>query len=393
MKIKSPYGLNFATIHHLIELERRYKNSSILIMTSINETESHAFSKEIQDCSPSEFQNTFILKGNKVKLNFISDTELLIQQCSGCGISSIICTNSCKKSEIILLENIISIRSKNSASQVGIKPNLSYRILVEFFVIDYVSKNNNHKWKLKSLCFRHIDRNVVSSWKEKLEKRLSSISLDRPKNLLIFVNPFGGKGKGPKIFHKKIVPLLRLSGINFEVFVTEHANHAKETLQECSLEGIHGVVSVGGDGIFSEIFTGMLLRAEKESDGDFTQLKKGNVRVGVIPTGKLAFISGLIQNLLFIVHKQITHQSTYFHYSLGSSDAIALSHHGTRCPVTATLHILLGDRLYVDVMRIMENFNGEEKFALFSLAMVSYGFVGDLLKSSETIRYTLFSFT
>ena len=71
---------------------------------------------------------------------------------------------------------------------------------------------------------------------------------------------------------------------------------------------------------------------------------------------------------------------------IGSSDAIALTHHGTRCPITATLHIILGDRLDVDVMRVMEIQNNEEKFAFFSLAMVSYGFVGDLLQSSESLR-------
>ena len=250
---------------------------------------STAFSNETQDVSTSEFHNSFILKGNKVKLSFTSDTELLIQQCSGCGLSTPLFSNSCKKSELIMLENVISIRSKNSRYQVGIKTNTSYRILVEFFVIDYVSKDNNHKWKRKNLCFRHTDANVVSAWKEQLEKRLSNVSFDRPKRLLIFINPFGGKGKGPIIFYKKIVPLLRMSGIQFEVIVTEYANHAKEKLQECSLEGIDGVISVGGDGIFSEIFTGMLLRTAKESNGDFTLLRKGSIRVGVIPAGKIGY--------------------------------------------------------------------------------------------------------
>ena len=77
---------------------------------------------------------------------------------------------------------------------------------------------------------------------------------------------------------------------------------------------------------------------------------------------------------------------------IGSSDAIALAHHGTRCPVTATLHIILGDRRNVDIMKVMEVSkdlqNGEslETFRLFSLAMVSYGYFGDLLQRSERLR-------
>jgi hypothetical protein len=60
--------------------------------------------------------------------------------------------------------------------------------------------------------------------------------------------------------------------------------------------------------------------------------------------------------------------------------------------MTATLHIILGDRRNVDVMKVMEVYkegeNGAlvEKFSLFSLAMVSYGYFGDLLQSSERLR-------
>ena len=38
-------------------------------------------------------------------------------------------------------------------------------------------------------------------------------------------------------------------------------------------------------------------------------------------------------------------------------------------------------------MRIMEIQNDQEIFSLFSLAMVSYGYVGDLLQNSENLRY------
>ena len=77
---------------------------------------------------------------------------------------------------------------------------------------------------------------------------------------------------------------------------------------------------------------------------------------------------------------------------IGSSDAIALAHHGTRCPVTAALHIIQGDRRNVDVMKINSLVNekgGKISCAssdAFSLAMASYGYFGDLLQRSEKIR-------
>ena len=235
--------------------------------------------------STSDISNFFIVNGNKVRLSLSSESGVLVEQCSGCGIPTPFSTNSGKESETILVENIISVRSNKSKSSLGIINNSSHRILVEFLVIDYVTKHKNHKWKRKSLCFRHTDPKVVSKWEEMLEGLLRNISSDRPKKLLIFVNPFGGKGKGPKIFHRKIVPLLKLAGIKYDLIETEYANHAKDMLQKCSLEGIDGVVSVGGDGIFSEIFTGILLRTAKNSKGDFTQLRNGRIRVGVIPAG------------------------------------------------------------------------------------------------------------
>ena len=37
---------------------------------------------------------------------------------------------------------------------------------------------------------------------------------NRPRSLLIFVNPFGGKRKAPKIYEEQIAPLFELVGIS-----------------------------------------------------------------------------------------------------------------------------------------------------------------------------------
>jgi hypothetical protein len=287
-----------------------------------------------------EFSNEFTLDGNKVTLSLVSENELFIQQCSGSGLFSSFIPNFYNKSEIILTANIISIRSKDSKQLVSrltaqskrgalksihetyrgwlrlnqtltinhssltdkYVPGLSYKesklVLPSSYeapvyhgcgtgiLIDYVVKDVNNRWSRKTLCFRHTDSQIVANWRNKLEETMLHVSTDRPKKLLIFVNPFGGRGDGKCIFYNKVAPLLRLSGVKFDVVITERANHAKDMLQKCSLEGIGGVVCVGGDGMFSEIFTGILLRTEREANGDLTQLRKGRMRVGVIPAGK-----------------------------------------------------------------------------------------------------------
>ena len=307
-----------------------------------NKPISNSFSNvEKQDSIDPDFSDRFILDGNKVTISLISDSELLLQQCPSGGILSPFINNFYKKSELISIENIIAIRCKDSGTQLSSRAELfrskrspweslhgsysgwlrlnqtltisrapardkyatelsqtkanlvlpssfeipAYQGCGSGIVIDYVKKEANKKWKTCSICLHNSDHQVVDAWRNKLEECLLNASNDRPRKLLIFVNPFGGNREGKTIFNNKVDPLLRLSGVKFDVVITERANHAKEMLQKCSLDGIDGVVCVGGDGMFSEIFTGMLLRAANEANGDFTQLQKGKLRVGVIPAG------------------------------------------------------------------------------------------------------------
>ena len=72
---------------------------------------------------------------------------------------------------------------------------------------------------------------------------------------------------------------------------------------------MHGLIQIGGDGLFQEIMNGLLtVRGRKSEDGKAAQ----RWRVGHVPAG--------------------------------STDAVAYSINGTRSVVTAVLHIALGDR-------------------------------------------------
>lgn len=39
----------------------------------------------------------------------------------------------------------------------------------------------------------------------------------RPKHLLVFINPFGGKGHGKRIYERKVAPLFALASVTTEV--------------------------------------------------------------------------------------------------------------------------------------------------------------------------------
>ena len=156
-----------------------------------------------------------------------------------------------------------------------------------------------------------------------------------------------------------------VAGVDCIVDITQYANYARDSLLSRDLTDIDGVICVGGDGMFSEIFNGMLTRSANEAGIDVNdkniQLARPKLRVGVIPGG--------------------------------STDAVALSLHGTSDIETITLHIILGDERNVDVTSIYGNDTLEDspetgsKLLRFNMAMVSYGYFGDLLKRSEKCRW------
>ena len=72
-------------------------------------------------------------------------------------------------------------------------------------------------------------------------------------------------------FFRQVKPIFDLAGIECDVKVTERPNQARDLLLTYDFERpsarIDGIVSVGGDGMFSELINGILRRAAIDSDG------------------------------------------------------------------------------------------------------------------------------
>ena len=47
--------------------------------------------------------------------------------------------------------------------------------------------------------------------------------------------------------------VFEIAGITSEVIVTENSEHADSVIQSCSLHDYDGIISVGGDGMFSQV--------------------------------------------------------------------------------------------------------------------------------------------
>ncbi|XP_064606298.1 ceramide kinase-like isoform X2 [Liolophura sinensis] len=222
------------------------------------------------------------------------------------------------------------------------------------FCIHHVTRQPKHKWRDRKVVFHCPDTVMCQKWIDTINNLLNSSELNRPKHLLVFVNPYGGKRKGPKIYREKVAPLFELAGITTDVIITEHANHAKDHIRDTDLTKVDGLICVGGDGMFSELLNGLLTHTEQDLGIAQTPDHRPvtpSVRIGIIPAG--------------------------------STDTVVYSTTGTNDPVTSALHIITGDSIGIDVTGVFHR----NQFITYNVSMLAYGYYGDVLVDSEQHRW------
>ncbi|CAM4477079.1 unnamed protein product [Lepidochelys olivacea] len=233
------------------------------------------------------------------------------------------------------------------------------------FTVYYMKRAQKHRWRCSEVTFSCVDEQLCNQWIQAL-KELLELQKSRPKQLLVYINPYGGKRQGKRIYEQKVAPLFSLASISTDVIITEHANHAKDNLLEVNIYKYDGIVCVGGDGMFSEVMHGLIGRIQKDSGIDQNNPKaplvQCNIRIGIIPAG--------------------------------STDCVCYATVGVTDPVTSALHIIVGDSQPLDVSSIHHN----NTFLKYFVSLLGYGFYGDILKDSEkkrwmgTIRYDFSGF-
>ncbi|XP_027007256.2 ceramide kinase isoform X1 [Tachysurus fulvidraco] len=223
------------------------------------------------------------------------------------------------------------------------------------FTVSYVERTQKHRWRCSEVTLHCTDRTLCLQWVQAIREQLSLLTI-RPKRLLVYINPYGGKHQGKRIYEQKVAPIFSRASISTDVIVTEWANHARDHLKtEAELKKYDGVVCVGGDGMFSEIIHGLISRTQCDSGVDQNlsdeTLVPCSLRIGIIPAG--------------------------------STDCICYATVGSNDPVTSALHIVVGDSQPMDVCSIHHN----NTFLRYSVSLLGYGFYGDVLTDSERKRW------
>ncbi|GLI70536.1 hypothetical protein VaNZ11_015451 [Volvox africanus] len=202
-------------------------------------------------------------------------------------------------------------------------------------------------WRLEEYVLSTTTPEVAKDWVNAINQRVRDIR-DRPRNLLVFINPYAGTRLARLTWERHALPVFQRAGIAVNAVETTKQDHARDMLELMKSEdlaGYQGVVAVGGDGLFQEVVSGLLARRAR---GDTAAFK---IRVGHVPAG--------------------------------STDAVAYTLHGSRCATTAALHIALGDRLSLDSGRVDAADGSTRHF----VCQAGYGFMGDVMRFSERLRF------
>eukprot|EP00127_Corallochytrium_limacisporum_P003694 Clim_evm26s152 gene=Clim_evmTU26s152 len=207
-----------------------------------------------------------------------------------------------------------------------------------------------HPWKPKTFKLHSKDNDLLTEWQVELSKLMNQIIVrdQRPQKLLAIINPYGGKKQAPAIFTKKVVPVLRMANVSFDVVQTEYAGHCHKLAKAPKMEQYDGAILVGGDGLFNEFFNGLFAR--KAEDPGFDPAS--------IPMGLIA---------------------------AGSTNTMVWSSTGMDSPTMSAIQIVLGERHNLDLGKVTSVNTG--KVLCHAATLMGYGFFGDVLKGSEEYRW------
>lgn len=238
----------------------------------------------------------------------------------------------------------------------------------------------------------------------------------RPKKLLIFVNPFGGKGRASHLFETQVRRLLEMAAVETTVVMTKYANHARDTVEDLqfNVEQFDGVVCVGGDGMFAELMNGLLFRYNRDNilkaelqtvnysnDDCSKQTNYGDSVIGLPGRDhqqdemaakqssdsrdfhkKIATLRGALGG---IGRQFMSPPVPIGVIGAGSTDANSFGLIGTNDVITATLNIILSNQVKIDVCSIHSI--QEDRLLRFVSTFVAYGYFGDVIRESEKLRW------
>ncbi|XP_053149653.1 ceramide kinase-like isoform X2 [Hemicordylus capensis] len=158
------------------------------------------------------------------------------------------------------------------------------------FTVFFVRREKQERWSLGSLEFTTPPQSRMAiRWVNALQTWICHHGVTRPKSLLVFINPAGGRKRAMEIYQDQVASLFALAGIHVHVVETCRADEARDYIMQQDLCSFDGLVSVGGDGTFNELMHALIDRTQQKAgrlEGDVDmELLAPRLRIGIIPAG------------------------------------------------------------------------------------------------------------
>ncbi|KAK3109145.1 hypothetical protein FSP39_023933 [Pinctada imbricata] len=199
--------------------------------------------------------------------------------------------------------------------------------------------------------FEHPSESICQQYSKSIKRYITGLS-HRPKSVKIFMQVHAGSHDSKSIYKNKVLPLMQDAELNVDCTEVQHNEHIKMDMVHLNLDDYDCVVAMGGDGTANKVASGLLTASQGIHDVEikngFTPAK-AVMPLGIIPTG--------------------------------TTNYIAKSAIGIDDPVTATIHILLGNRTPLDICSVFQ----DERLLQFGF-ISQYGFQGNVLRYVSSLR-------
>ncbi|KAK9407655.1 ceramide kinase-like [Crotalus adamanteus] len=117
------------------------------------------------------------------------------------------------------------------------------------FTVFFIQREKGEFWNLGVLEFTAPSTSQLAiRWVTALRIWIHHHGVTRPKNLLVFINPVGGRKRAMEIYQSQVAPLFALAGIHAQVVETCHANEARDYILQQDLCGFDGFVCQSNHG-------------------------------------------------------------------------------------------------------------------------------------------------
>lgn len=261
--------------------------------------------------------NNIKYKNNEINLK-LTKTKLIIESSSS--------SSSASRTLIYNLNSLIGLEIITNKKNNNEKLKLYFYLFSNSNCLNCFSKNRKRKEVIIELFFDNIQ--LCQNWYNSIHCVLKNVPIIRIINennceiiqpppivkYLVFVNPVGGTGNAVNIWNR-VRPFLDYALIEYELLITERANHAKDTMATRRLDDITAVVIVGGDGLIFEVVSGLMSRSDAQ-----TQLSR--LIFAPIPGGSG---NGLIKSILHESNEEYSPENAMFVAIRGKSTPLDLS--------------------------------------------------------------------